>query len=190
MVVHLSPVYQNYEPHNQALVLNGGPSYGTSSQVIPFPDQFTIQVIFNLNSFSASYNFVTVSSSNGSIFSVDGNSNGKIQVIFSGKIISTSDLLVTGRTYSLVITYSYYNNLLTLFLNDVKHGSSSSFTFTAGDYFVSSGKGLNGYLDEVGVYSQPVYRDTVSLFDGLLACTNSCPSGQSCYNAINGPACA
>ena len=184
-------VYQNQEPYNQALVLNGGPSYGTSSQVIPFPDQFAIQVIFNLNSLSASYNFVTVSSSTGSIFSVDGNSNGKIQVIVSGKaIISTSDLIKTGRTYSLVITYSYNNNLLTLFLNDVKHGGSSSFTFTAGDYFVSSGKGLIGYLDEVGVYSQPVYATTVSSVDSLLARTKSCPSGQSCYNSINGPACA
>ena len=185
-------VYQNQEPSNQALVLNGGPSYGTSSQVIPFPDQFTIQVIFNLNSFSASYNFVTVSSSTGStIFSADGNLNGKVQVTFSGKtIISTSDLIMTGRTYSLVITYSYYNKDLTLFLNDVKHGASSSFTFTGGNYFVSSGKGLIGYLDEVGVYSQPVYLSTVSSFDSLLACTTSCPSGQSCYNAINGPACA
>ena len=40
-------VYQNYESSNQALVLDGGPSYGTSSRVIPFPDQFTIQMIFN-----------------------------------------------------------------------------------------------------------------------------------------------
>ena len=135
---------------------------------------------------------MTVSSSTGStIFSVDGTLSGKIQVIVNGKIIiSTSDLIKTGRSYSLVITYSHYNKLLTLFLNDVKHGASSSFTLTAGNYFVSSGKGLIGYLDEVGVYSQPVYRDTVSLFDNILACTNSCPSGQSCYNAINGPACA
>ena len=149
-------------------------------------------MIFNLNSFSGSYNFVTVSSSTGStVFSVDGISNGKIQVIFYGKaIIKTSDLIKTGRTYSLVITYSYNNNHLTFFLNDFKHGASSSFTFTAGNYFVSFGRDLNGYLDEVGVYSQPVYATTVSSFDNILACTNSCPSGQSCYNAIDGTACA
>ena len=184
-------VYQNQEPINQALVLSGGPSYGTSSQAISFPDQFTIQVIFNLNSFSGSYNFVTVSSSTGpTIFSVDGNSNGRIFFTVNGKkLISTSDLIMTGRTYSLVVTCSHYNNQVTLFLNDVKHGSTS-FTFNVGNYFISSGNGLHGYLDEVGVYSQPVYATTVSLFDSLLVCTNSCPSGQSCYNAINGPACA
>ena len=184
-------VYQNHQINNQALILSGQ-SYGTSSQAIPFPDQFTIQMIFNLNSLSGPYNIFTASSSTGStIFSIDGNPNGKIFFTFNGnKLINTSDLLKKGRTYNLVIVCSNYNKAVTLFLDDVKHGASTSFTFTAGNYFVSSGKGLNGYLDEVGIYTQPVYQSTVSLFDSLLACTNPCPSGQSCYNAINGPACA
>ena len=70
------------------------------------------------------------------------------------KRLSTSDLVTTGRTYSLIVTYSYYNKQITFFLNNVKHGNIS-FTFSSGNYFVSSGKGLIRYLDKVGVYSQP-----------------------------------
>ena len=59
-----------------------------------------------------------------------------------------------------------------------------------GNYFISTRKDLNGYIDEIGVCCQPVYATTVSLFDNILVCTNQCSSGQSCYNVTNGPTCA
>jgi len=184
------PFYQKGNPNNKALRVTSTPIILFNK--IEFLSTFTVQIIFNIDVFKEFDIFSiipTVSTSRSqSLLLLVAQTNGRISLVETGLhyLRTSNKVLKSGVTYSFVV--SFFDGKVLGWLND-EEIINSKVTFSGGNYFLSVGNNLNGYIDEVGFYTKPITDDQITPFDSLLACDNSCSSGKVCYNGVNNYGC-
>ena len=93
-----------------------------------------------------------------------------------------------GRTYNLVISVRYGD--VVGWFDDVQLPMANFNPPAHSRWYFVVGAGLDGYIDEAGVYNQLILPRQNMNFDSLLACKTTCPAGKTCYLSATGPMCA
>ena len=187
-----SNFYQKNDTSNMALFINSSVPISSSSS-FQLSNQFTVQVIFNVQRLQA-FTLLSLMPSSASptsfgdsLIYLTVNRRGRLQVLEGYHVLRTMPhILKVGITYNLVITSR--DNQLVGWIDDERVFTAVFKPSYFGSYNIFFGYDFVGYLDELAVFSEPVPANRVSDFDGLLSCDLSCPSGV-CKNYINGPSC-